>query len=120
MRFPCPPGEAHASRPARNGDGLSPARAAPYTAGMQRRARTVAIFTLLLFVRPGEAATPSDRAWIARCMAQLAEAHADAKERRIYCTCMHENFSDNEPATQSEMEHMFPPLHLYCRRQAGW
>ncbi len=89
---------------------------------MPRRACAVAIVTLLLFASPAAAAAPSaaDRAWIARCMAQLAEAHADAKERRIYCTCMHENFEDNEAATQSEMEHMFPPLHLYCRRQAGW
>jgi len=102
-------------------DGLSPDPAALYTAGMPRLACAVAIITLLLFIRAAAAApSAADGAWIARCMAQLAEAHADAKERRLYCTCMHENFEDNEAATQSEMEHMFPPLHLFCRGQAGW
>ena len=69
---------------------------------------------------PGVGATrEADQAWIARCMAQLASEH-DAKATRVYCTCMHDYFEDNEKVTQSDMEHMFPPAHLGCHKKAGW
>lgn len=68
-------------------------------------------------------ATPSaaDLAWINACVAQLAREPApDEAVRQRYCACMHEQFDDNRPVTQSEMEHLFPPMHRACNRESGW
>ncbi|MBS0249056.1 MAG: hypothetical protein JSR61_20770 [Proteobacteria bacterium] len=63
----------------------------------------------------------ADRTWIAACVAQLAGEPAPSQDvKQRYCACMHEQFDDNRPVTQTEMEHMFPPLHRACNRQAGW
>jgi hypothetical protein len=78
-------------------------------------------FALMLPLADGRAAVTSDTdaAWIARCVAQVSDAH-DAASKRRYCTCMHGYFEDNEKVTQSEMERMFPPAHRLCHAQAGW
>ncbi len=63
----------------------------------------------------------ADRAWIGTCVRQLAgePAPSEAVKQR-YCTCMHEQFDDNQPVTQTEMERMYPPLHRACNRESGW
>jgi hypothetical protein len=66
------------------------------------------------------ATTALDRAWIERCMTQLASEHDDKKAVLIYCGCMHGYFEDNDEVTQNEMEHMFPPAHRLCHTKAGW
>lgn len=73
-----------------------------------------------LTISAAAADSAADAAWIAKCMAQLKEEHADAKSRRAYCACMHGYFEDNEPVRQTEMERMFPPAHLLCHKKAGW
>ena len=62
-----------------------------------------------------------DKAWIEKCATRLS---ADEKKRKrsatVYCTCMHEQVEDNADMTQTQMERSWPPMHLYCRKQAGW
>jgi hypothetical protein len=74
-------------------------------------------------VAPSHAAEPgaADRAWIATCVKQLEREPAPRADTRLrYCTCMHEQFDDNRQVTQSEMERLYPPLHLGCNRESGW
>lgn len=82
------------------------------------------IALLLLAASPALAATtltPADRAWIAACAERLKNEPApDETVKLRYCTCMHEQFDDNQPVTQSEMERMYPPLHRACNRESGW
>ena len=63
----------------------------------------------------------ADRAWIGACVKQLANEPApnEAVKQR-YCTCMHEQFDDNKPVTQTEMERMYPPMHRACNAESGW
>jgi len=64
---------------------------------------------------------PADRAWIATCVKQLAGEPAPRADTKLrYCTCMHEQFDDNQPVEQTEMERMYPPLHRSCNRESGW
>ena len=62
----------------------------------------------------------ADRAWIATCRDQLKDENPNQAIVRKYCVCMHGFFEDNAAVDQSDREHMFPPAHLYCNRQAGW
>lgn len=81
------------------------------------------IALLLLIAFPALAAEPSaaDRAWIAACVERLKNEPApDEAVKLRYCTCMHEQFDDNQPVTQSEMEHLYPPMHRACNRESGW
>ena len=65
--------------------------------------------------------TAAERAWIAACIDRLKGEPAPAADTKLrYCTCMHEQFDDNAPVTQSEMEHMFPPMHRACNAESGW
>ena len=64
--------------------------------------------------------TDADKAWIAKCMRQLAKEHSDARVIRKYCVCMHEMFEDNDDVSQSDMEHMYPPVHRSCNKSSGW
>jgi len=73
-----------------------------------------------LSISMADADSAADAAWLAKCMSQLKEEHSDGKSRRVYCTCMHEYFDDNQPVRQTEMERMFPPAHLLCHKKAGW
>lgn len=74
-------------------------------------------------VRPDDTAklSEADRGWIAACVKQLAgePAPSEAVKQR-YCTCMHEQFDDNKPVTQTEMERLYPPMHRACNRESGW
>jgi len=73
--------------------------------------------------RPDDTAklSEADRVWIGTCVKQLAgePAPSEAVKQR-YCTCMHEQFDDNKPVTQTEMERLYPPMHRACNREAGW
>jgi hypothetical protein len=62
----------------------------------------------------------ADRVWIATCRDQLKDENPNQAIVRKYCVCMHGFFEDNAAVDQSDREHMFPPAHLYCNRQAGW
>ncbi len=64
--------------------------------------------------------TEADKAWIAKCVRQLAREHPSERVLRKYCTCMHEMFEDNDDVSQSDMEHMYPPLHRSCNKSSGW
>lgn len=81
------------------------------------------VVVLPALVSAGVAAelSAADRAWIAACVTQLANEPApNADVKRRYCLCMHEQFDDNQPVTQTEMERMYPPLHRACNRESGW
>jgi hypothetical protein len=87
--------------------------------------RSLAIFALSLFAMhavPAHAAklTPADKAWIGKCMDQLKRENANVKIVRKYCVCMHDMFDDNADVSQSDMEHMFPPVHRSCNKSSGW
>jgi len=82
-----------------------------------------AALTLAVLAGPAVADAPlsaADGAWIARCGDQLKRERPDPVSVRQYCTCMHQQFEDNRPVEQTEMERLYPPMHRYCRRQAGW
>ncbi|WP_210209532.1 hypothetical protein [Undibacter mobilis] len=61
----------------------------------------------------------ADRAWIAACADGLRNERGSAESKQRYCACMHEQFDENEPVTQTEMERMYPPLHRACQVEAG-
>ena len=61
----------------------------------------------------------ADTAWIGKCMDQLKRENASKTVLRKYCVCMHDYFDDNADVSQSDMERMFPPAHLLCKRQSG-
>ncbi len=85
--------------------------------------RALIVAALLAACGPGAAAelSAADRAWVAVCVAQLADEPApNAAVKQRYCLCMHEQFDDNQPVRQTEMERMYPPLHRACNREAGW
>jgi hypothetical protein len=84
-----------------------------------------AVLLALLIILPTAAfagkSTAADRAWIAACVRQLKDEPAPRRDTKWrYCACMHEPFDDNQPASQNDMEHMYPPLHRACLRKAGW
>ena len=86
-------------------------------------ARLAVLAALLCSPALAATATPSaaDRAWIDACVAQLKREPApNPAVKQRYCACMHEQFDDNVPVTQSEMEHQFPPMHRACNRESGW
>ena len=87
------------------------------------RASLLAVLLLLAVPAASHAATPklsdADRAWIAACADALAREQGTAESKRRYCACMHENFDDNRPLTQTEMERMYPPLHRACQEESG-
>lgn len=63
----------------------------------------------------------ADKAWIGTCAGRLAADEKKApKAARIYCTCMHEQVENNEAMSQTELERSWPPIHIACRREAGW
>lgn len=73
--------------------------------------------------RPDDAAklSEADRGWIAACVKQLADEPApSAAVKQRYCTCMHQQFDDNKPVRQTEMERLYPPMHRACNRESGW
>lgn len=75
----------------------------------------------LLIGTPALAASlgDADRAWIETCAERLNDEHGSTESKQKYCACMHDNFEDNEPVTQTEMERLYPPLHRYCQAKAG-
>jgi len=87
------------------------------------RASFLAALLLLAAPAASHAATPkpsaADRAWIAACAEGIAREWGTAESKVRYCACMHENFDDNRPLTQTEMERMYPPLHRSCQEEAG-
>ena len=86
------------------------------------RSRLFTAFAFLLVASAANAAqqTDADRQWLGRCAAQLAGEGHSPRSVQVYCACMHGMFEDNAPVRQVEMERMFPPVHLRCRKQAGW
>ena len=63
----------------------------------------------------------ADKAWIDKCANRLVtKSEKKPVSAHIYCTCMHENVENNEEMSQSDLEHSWPPLHLDCRKKAGW
>ncbi|MDP2409027.1 MAG: hypothetical protein Q8M26_01945 [Pseudolabrys sp.] len=64
--------------------------------------------------------SPADIAWLERCAGQLKRERGDPAVVRRYCACMHQQFENNEPVGQSEMERLYPPMHRHCLRKAGW
>ena len=61
----------------------------------------------------------ADKAWVAKCIDQL-KLNPNPKIIRKYCVCMHGFYEDNDDVSQSDMEHQFPPAHVYCNRVSGW
>jgi hypothetical protein len=83
-----------------------------------------ALATVLVAASPAHA-TPrlsaADKAWIDTCANRLVtQSKQQPKASRIYCTCMHEQVENNEEMSQSDLEHSWPPMHLSCRKEAGW
>jgi hypothetical protein len=79
----------------------------------------------ILVVSPSAHAAPklsaADKAWIEKCTSRLVtESLKKPRASRIYCTCMHEMVENNEEMSQSDLEHSWPPMHLSCRKEAGW
>ncbi len=63
----------------------------------------------------------ADKAWIGACANRLAAGEKKTpNSARVYCSCMHEMVENNEPMSQSDLEHSWPPVHLSCRKMAGW
>jgi hypothetical protein len=63
----------------------------------------------------------ADKAWIDKCANRLVtESEKKPVSAHIYCTCMHEMVENNEEMSQSDLEHSWPPVHISCRRKAGW
>lgn len=81
------------------------------------------VLALCLAAAPAAATappSPADIAWLDRCADQLKRERADQAVVRRYCACMHQQFEDNEPVGQTEMERLYPPMHRHCLRKAGW
>ena len=83
-----------------------------------------ALAAILVLSSSAEAApklSAADKAWIDKCSNRLSSGEKKTpKSARIYCACMHEMVEDNEEMSQSDLEHSWPPVHLSCRREAGW
>ena len=83
-----------------------------------------ALAAILAFSYPADAApklSAADKAWIDTCANRLSSGERKTpKSARIYCTCMHEQVENNEDMSQSDLEHSWPPMHLSCRKEAGW
>ena len=83
-----------------------------------------ALAGILAFSYPADAApklSAVDKAWIDTCANRLSSGEKKTpKSARIYCTCMHEQAENNEDMSQSDLEHSWPPMHLSCRKEAGW
>jgi len=82
------------------------------------------LIALLVVPHPVDAApklSAADKAWIDTCAnRQIANEKKATKAARIYCTCMHEMVENNEEMSQSDLEHSWPPVHISCRKKAGW
>lgn len=83
--------------------------------------RAAILALVLLIGTPVLAASlgDADLAWIEACADRLRNERGTTESKVKYCTCMHENFEDNEPVTQTEMERLYPPLHRACQIEAG-
>ena len=83
--------------------------------------RAVVISLSLLLGTPALATSlgDADLAWIEACAAALRNERGTAESKLAYCACMHENFEDNRPVDQTEMERLYPPLHRACQVEAG-
>ena len=86
---------------------------------------TVFAFAALLVVSQAADAAPKlsaqDKTWIDTCANRLVTGEKKrAAGARIYCGCMHEMVENNEEMSQSDLEHSWPPVHISCRRKAGW
>jgi hypothetical protein len=80
-----------------------------------------AILVLTSFAHAAPKLSAADKAWIEKCTSRLVtDENKKPKASRIYCTCMHEMVENNEEMSQSDLEHSWPPVHLSCRREAGW
>jgi len=66
-----------------------------------------------------QALSNADRAWIASCADALRAEWGSQESKLRYCTCMHEQFDDNAPVTQTEMERMYPAMHRSCQEESG-
>ena len=63
----------------------------------------------------------ADKGWIDACANRLvADSKKAGKPARVYCACMHEMVETNEIMSQSELERSWPPVHMSCRRKAGF
>lgn len=82
-------------------------------------------FAALLVIGQSAHAAPklsaADKAWIDKCTSRLvSDEKKAAKAARVYCACMHDMVENNEEMSQSDLEHSWPPVHISCRRKAGW
>ena len=63
----------------------------------------------------------ADKAWIDKCSSRLVnESKKKPVAAHIYCACMHDKVENNEEMSQSDLEHSWPPVHISCRKKAGW
>jgi hypothetical protein len=83
-----------------------------------------ALAALLVFSQAANAApklSAADKAWIDTCTNRLVtKSEKKPTPARIYCSCMHEMVENNEEMSQSDLEHSWPPVHISCRKKAGW
>lgn len=83
--------------------------------------RAAILALVLLIGTPVLAASlgDADLAWIEACADRLRNERGTTESKVKYCTCMHEQFDDNRDVDQTEMERLYPPLHLACQIEAG-
>jgi hypothetical protein len=80
-----------------------------------------ALFLLSQAAHAAPKLSADDKAWIATCANRLTGVEKKTStSARIYCSCMHEMVENNEAMSQSDLEHSWPPVHISCRKKAGW
>jgi hypothetical protein len=61
-----------------------------------------------------------DMKWVARCVADNADAKVSVDVVTRYCTCMNNKMSDNETQSITTWEKSHPAERAECDREAGW
>jgi hypothetical protein len=65
-------------------------------------------------------ANADDKKWVAKCIADNADAKVSADVVVKYCTCMNEKMDDNETRSISAWEKANPKAMAECERASGW
>lgn len=61
-----------------------------------------------------------DTKWVAKCVADNADAKVSPEVVAKYCTCMNNKMDDGETKSISNWEKTHPNERMACEKEAGW
>jgi len=76
--------------------------------------------SLVVFASGAALAGADDAKWVAKCVADNADAKVAVEIVAKYCTCMNNKMDENETASITQWEKSHPVEMKACEAESGW